>query len=62
MLVIHESGVYLVRGENLLENRDPEQPIPILWYSMSYPRCCPIIQLLFPRFIRASVCLKPCVT
>ena len=61
MLVIHAFLVYLVSGGKLLENIDPEQPMSIFWDSMESLRCCPVMQLLFPRFIRSSICLCPCV-
>ena len=61
MLVIHEFGVHLVRGEKLLDNRYPEQPMSSLWSSIESLRCCPVVQSLFPRCIRASMCLHPCV-
>ena len=61
MLVIHELVMHLVRGKKLLENRYPDQPMSSLWASIESLRCCPVMQLIFPRFIRASMCLHPCV-
>ena len=61
MLVIHDLVIHLVSGGKLLENRYPDQPMMSLWDSMESLRCCTVIQLLFLRFIRASICLHPCV-
>ena len=60
-MVIHELGVHLVRGGNFLENGYPEQPMSCLWSSIEHLRCFPLTQSLFPRFVRASMCLHPCV-
>ena len=61
VLVIHELVVNLVRGGKLLDNRDLDQHISILWSSLEFLSCCPVIQLLLPRFIRAIMCFHPCV-
>ena len=34
MLVIHKLGVHLVRVGKLLDNRDPNKPMSILWGDM----------------------------
>ena len=47
MLVIHVLCVNLDRGENLLENRYPDQPMSSFWYYMESLRCCPVMKLLF---------------
>ena len=60
-LVIHDLVVHLVNGGKLLENRYPEQPMSSLWAYIESLRCCPVMHLLFPRFIRDSICLCPCV-
>ena len=61
VLVIHEVGVHLERGYKLLVNIDHEHPISIFCASIESLRCCPVMQSLFLRFIRASMCLDPCV-
>ena len=61
VLIIRWLVVNLVRGGGLLENRDPEQPMYILWASVESLRCCPVTQSRLPRFIRAIICLYPCV-
>ena len=61
VLVIHELGVNLVRGRKLSDNRDPEQPMSSLWYSMESLRFCPVIQSLLPRLVRSGICFYPCV-
>ena len=32
-----------------------------LWGFIESLRCCPVVQLFLPRFIRASMCSNPCV-
>ena len=59
VFVIHELVVNLVRGGKLLDNIDPGQPKNSLWGSMESLRCCPVMQALFPGFIRASICVHP---
>ena len=59
VFVIHEAGVNLRRGEILLENREPENPMSSLCASIEYLRCCPVMQSLFPGFISPRMCLDP---
>ena len=61
MLVIHKVGIDLERGEKLLTNSDPEHTISSLCASIGYLRSCPVMHSLFLIFIRASMCLDPCV-
>ena len=61
MLVIHKLGIHLERGGELLVNSDPEQPMSSLFASIESLMCCPVMQSIFPRFIRASIRLAPCV-
>ena len=61
MLVIHELGMNLDRGEKLLVNSDPDQPISSLCAPIKYPRCCPVMHSLLPRFIKVGMCLEPFV-
>ena len=61
MLIIYELGVHLERGEKLLDNNYHDQPMSSLWDSIESLRCCHVMQSLFSRFIRDSMCLRPCV-
>ena len=60
MLVIHDLGVYLVIGGKLLDNIVPGQPMSSVFASKESLRCCPVMKLIFTRFIRAILCLPPC--
>ena len=62
MLVIHDLVVQFVCGGKLSENRDPEQPMSSLWDSMEFLRFFPAMQFIFPRSVRARICLLPCVS
>ena len=62
MLAIHEEGFYLELGKKLLLNSGHEQFIRSLCASIEYIKCSTLMQLVFPRFIRASISLDPCVT
>ena len=62
MLVIHYLVVHLVSGVNSLEDRHTDQSMTCLWASMESLICCPVMQALLPRFIRASICFHPCVS
>ena len=59
VFVIHEAGVHLSRGERLLYNRDPDHHMSSLWDYIESLRCCPMMQSLLPRFLRAVICLDP---
>ena len=56
-LVIHEAGVNLIRGEILLDYREPDNPMSILWDSIESLRCFPTMQSLLPRSISYIICL-----
>ena len=62
LLVIHEEGVHGRRGQILSDNRELEHPMSSLWDYFKSLRCFPVMQLLFPKLIRARICLAPCVT
>ena len=61
MLDIHKEEVHLDRNKKLLLNNGPNQPISILCASIKHIRCSPVTKLLYPIFIRVSICLSPCV-
>ena len=62
VLVIHDLVVQFVCGGKLSENRDHEQPMSSLWDSMEFLRFFPAMQFIFPRSVRARICLLPCVS
>ena len=47
MLVIHKAGVHLRRGDKLLKNIDPDNPISSFWDYIESLMCCPVMKLLF---------------
>ena len=59
MFVIYEVGVHLRRGEILLENKDPENPMYSLRSSIKSLMFCPVMQSLFSRLISARICFYP---
>ena len=61
VLFIHELGVNLVRGGKLSENRYPEKIMSSVWASIESLRCFTVMKLIYPRLIRASMCLHLCV-